>query len=82
MKRPREWKRLPQRRSRPEIRECPHCGGRLVYSHPVWAKPIPSLSGVEQVTHLGFRCGNAACPFGRTVYRSARAEARQVKGSG
>jgi hypothetical protein len=53
-----------------------------VYSHPVWAKPLQSLSGVEQVTNLGFRCGNADCPFGRTVYRSARAEARQVKGSG
>jgi methylmalonyl-CoA mutase cobalamin-binding subunit len=34
------------------------------------------------VTNLGFRCGQAACAFGRTVYRSARAEARQVKGSG
>jgi transposase len=82
MKRPRPWERLPQRRYRPEISTCPHCGGRLVYSHPVWAKPIQSLSGVEQVTNLGFRCGSAACPFGRTVYRSARAEARQVKGSG
>ena len=82
MKRSREWERLPQRRYRPELTGCPHCGGRLVYSHPVWAKPIQSLSGVEQVTNLGFRCGNAGCPFGRTVYRSARAEARQVKGSG
>jgi transposase len=82
MKRPRAWERLPQRRYRPENTECPHCGGRLVYSHPVWAKPIQSLSGVEQVTNLGFRCGNASCPFGRTVYRSARAEARQVRGSG
>src|SRR3712207_6997651 len=52
---PRAWERLPQRRYRPEITECPHCGGRLVYSHPVWAKPIQSLSGVEQVTNLGFR---------------------------
>src|SRR5207248_5636723 len=31
---------------------------------------------------LGWRCGKPTCPFGRTVYRSARAEARQVKGLG
>jgi len=48
----------------------------------VWAKLLQSLERVEHVTSLGYRCGNPACPFPRTVYRSAQAEARQVKGSG
>lgn len=73
---------LPHVRYRPEVTTCPHCGADLVYSHPVWAKAIQFLTGIEHVTNLGFRCGNPACAFGRTVYRSAAAEARQVKGSG
>ena len=73
---------LPHVRYRPELTTCPHCGGALEYSHSVWAKPIQFLDGIEHVTNLGFRCRNQACPFGRTVYRSAQAEARQVKSSG
>lgn len=73
---------LPHVRYRPEMTACPHCSSDLAYSHPVWAKPIQFLDGIEHVTNLGFRCRNQACAFGRTVYRSARAEARQVKGSG
>lgn len=82
MKPPRAFGPLPHVRYRPELTHCPHCGGRLVDSHPVWRKPIQSLAGTEHVTSLGFRCTNPRCPFPRTVYRSARAEARQVKGSG
>jgi hypothetical protein len=82
MKQPRRYGALPRARYRPEWTACPHCGTALAFSHPVWAKPIQSLTRTEHVTSLGFRCGNAACPFGRTVYRSAQAEARQVKGSG
>lgn len=82
MKRPRTFGPLPHVRYRPEVTCCPHCGGHLVYSHPVWAKPIQFLSGVEYVTSLGFRCRNPGCAFGQTVYRSAQAETRQVKGSG
>ena len=82
MKRPREFGPVPHVRYRPELTRCPHCGGRLVASHPVWRKPIQALERLEHVTSLGFRCSNPACPFPRTVYRSAQAEARQVKGSG
>jgi hypothetical protein len=82
MKRPREFGPLPHVRYRPELTICPHCGAALLYSHPVWAKPVQFLSGVEHLTNLGFRCANPACPFARAVYRSAQAEARQVKGSG
>src|SRR5262245_25464346 len=82
MKPPREFGALPRVRYRPELRQCPHCGTPLVYSHPVWRKPLQSLAGLAHVTSLGYRCPQAACAFGRTVYRSARAEARQVKGSG
>jgi hypothetical protein len=82
MKRPRAFGPLPHVRYRPELTICPHCGAALLYSHPVWAKPVQFLSGVEHLTNLGFRCANPACPFARAVYRSARAEARQVKGSG
>jgi hypothetical protein len=69
-------------RYRPELRQCPHCGTPLAYSHPVWRKTLQSLTGIAHVTSLGYRCPQAACAFGRTVYRSARAEARQVRGSG
>jgi hypothetical protein len=48
----------------------------------VWRKVVQSLTGLAHVTSLGSRCPQPACAFGRTVYRSARAEARQVKGSG
>jgi hypothetical protein len=82
MKPPRAFGPLPHVRYRPEVERCPHCAAPLVYSHPVWAKSIQSLSGIEHVTSLGFRCSDPACAFGRTAYRSARAEARQVKGSG
>lgn len=81
MKSPREFGALPHVRYRPELAICPHCGAALAYSHAVWAKPVQSLDGVAHVTNLGFRCENAGCAFGRTVYRSARAEARQVRGS-
>src|SRR5262249_15636132 len=54
----------------------------LAYSHPVWRKVVQSLTGLAHVTSLGFRCPQPACAFGRAVYRSARAEARQGKGSG
>jgi hypothetical protein len=82
MKRPREFGPVPHVRYRPELSECPHCGGRLRLSHPVWAKPLQTLERVEHVTSLGFRCRNLGCRFPRAVYRSAHAEGRQVKGSG
>jgi hypothetical protein len=82
MKPPRQFGPLPQVRYRPELTHCPHCGARLALSHPVWAKPIQSLERIEHVTSLGFRCSNPSCLFPRVVYRSAQAEARQVKGSG
>ena len=82
MKPARQFGPLPSVRYRPEVTTCPHCAAPLVYSHAVWAKPIQFLTGPEHVTNLGCRCGNPACPFGRTVYRSAQAEARQVRGSG
>jgi hypothetical protein len=82
MKPPRALGPLPHRRYRPELTHCPHCRARLVLSHPVWRKPVQALAGPEHVTSLGYRCSNPRCPFPRTVYRSARAEARQVKGSG
>jgi len=81
MKPPRELGPLPRVRYRPELTSCPHCGARLSYSHPVWAKPVQSLMRIEHITSLGFRCANTGCPFPQTVYRSAQAEARQVKGS-
>jgi hypothetical protein len=82
MKPARQFGPLPYVRYRPEVRHCLHCGAVLRYSHPVWARPIQFLSGPEHVTNLGWRCSNPACPWQRTVYRSAHAEARQVKGSG
>jgi hypothetical protein len=78
----RQFGPLPHERYRPEITTCLHCGAPLVYSHPVWAKSIQSLTGLAHVTNLGFRCANPDCSFPRVVYRSARAEARQIKGSG
>jgi len=82
MKPPRHFGPLPHVSYRPELSRCPHCGAPLGSSHPVWAKPIQSLTGTEYVASLGYRCASPACPFPRTVYRSAHAEARQVKGSG
>lgn len=82
MKTARQFGPLPHLRYRPELTACPHCGAALRLSHPVWAKPIQFLSGPEHVTNLGYRCGDPACAYARSVYRSARAEARQVRGHG
>jgi transposase len=82
MKRPHHFGPLPHVRYRPELTACPHCGARLAFSHAVWAKPVQFLTGPEHLTNLGYRCPNPACPCPRAVYRSARAEARQVRGSG
>jgi hypothetical protein len=82
MKTARQFGPLPHARYRPEATTGPHCAGPLRYSHPVWAKPIQFLTGPEHVTNLGFRCSEPACSFGRSVYRSAQAEARQVPGHG
>ena len=82
MKRVRAFGVLPHVRYRPELTACPHCGAELGYSHLVWAKPIQFLTGPEHVANLGFRCRNPRCAFGRTVYRSAQAEGRQVHGAG
>jgi len=82
MKPARQFGPLRHVRYRPELTACPHCGARLAFSHPVWAKPIQFLGGPEHVTNLGFRCANPGCDYGRSVYRSAQAEARHVRGSG
>jgi hypothetical protein len=82
MKTARQFGSLPHIRYRPEVTACPHCGAALRWSHPVWAKPIQFLSGPEHVTNLGYRCSDPACAYARSVYRSARAEARQVRGHG
>lgn len=82
MKHSRDFGRVEHVRYRPELSSCPHCQSRLVYSHPVWAKPVQFLSGIEHLTNLGYRCSSPDCPFPRAVYRSAQAEGRQVKGSG
>jgi len=82
MKTARQYGPLPHVRYRPEVSTCPHCGAALALSHPVWAKPIQFLGGAEHVTNLGYRCSNADCAYQRNVYRSARAEARQLRGSG
>lgn len=82
MKRPRAFGSMPHLRYRPELTTCPHCQSLLAVSHPVWAKPVQFLDGITHLTNLGSRCTNPACPFPRAVYRSAHAEARQVKGSG
>lgn len=81
MKPKRQFGPLPHVRYRPEVATCLHCGAPLAYSHPVWAKPLQFLTALEHVTNLGFRCVNPDCAFRRTVYRSAQAEARQIKGS-
>src|SRR5947209_7554699 len=82
MKAARQFGSLPHVRARQELTACPHCGAPLVYSHPVWAKVLQTLAGIEHLTNLGYRCSDPACAFARSVYRSAQAEARQVKGSG
>jgi transposase len=82
VKRPRAFGPLPHLRYRPEMTTCPHCQAPLNYSHAVWAKPVQLLTGNEHLINLGYRCSNAGCPFPRAVYRSAAAEARQVKESG
>src|SRR6266487_4942327 len=71
----------PHVRYRPEVINCLWCGAGLVYSHSVWAKWVQSLDRIEHVTNLGYRCPAPECSGRGAVFRSARAEARQIKGS-
>jgi len=71
----------PHVRYRPEVINCLWCGAGLVYSHSVWAKWVQSLDRIEHVTNLGYRCPAPECSGRGAVFRSAGAEARQVKGS-
>jgi hypothetical protein len=64
----------------PELRECLVCHGPLRASHPVWSRYITLVREGEQVTSMGCRCANTACPSGRVVYRSAAAEALSLRG--
>ena len=64
----------------PEIRACLVCHDPLRASHPVWSKYVTLVGEVVQVTSMGCRWGNAACPGGRVVYRSAAAEALSLAG--
>ena len=81
MKPPRQFGPLPHVRYRPELTRCLHCGAPLTYSHPVWAKVVQTLTRTAHVTNLGFRCVDPTCRGAGAVYRSARAEAQQVRGS-
>ena len=81
MKPPRSFGVRPHVRYRPEMINCLWCGAGLVYSHSVWAKWVQSLDRIEHVTNLGYRCPSGECPGQGAVFRSAEAEARQVKGS-
>ena len=63
---------------RPEITNCPECGNKLVYCHPVWRKTISTLKGEFKTINLGYRCENNSCS-NDTVYRSAEAEQLSMK---
>ncbi|CAI9386359.1 TPA: transposase [Acinetobacter baumannii] len=62
----------------PEISNCPDCGEKLTYCHPVWRKTISTLKGEFKVINLGYRCENNGCE-NNTVYRSAEAEQLSMK---
>ncbi len=65
----------------PEVKRCPHCGGELERSHPVWSKVIVSLGEVAKVTNWGYRCANreTTCPKPDEVYRSVMADGLALK---
>jgi hypothetical protein len=81
MKTAKDYGDIPSYHHYPEIHTCPHCGGALERSHPVWSKVIVTLDEVARVTNWGYRCVNrtTTCPQPDIVYRSARADGLALK---
>ncbi|MEA3308384.1 MAG: hypothetical protein U9Q70_02570 [Chloroflexota bacterium] len=81
MKVAKDYGEIPSYHHYPEIKRCPHCGGKLERSHPAWSKIIVSLEEVARVTNWGYRCVNRAttCPQPEAVYRSVLADGLTLK---
>ncbi len=81
MKLAKEYGEIPSNHYYPEIQQCPHCGGKLERSHPVWSKVIVALDGIARVTNWGYRCTNreSTCPQPAQVYRSGVADGLALK---
>lgn len=81
MKVAKDYGEIPSYHYYPEVTRCPHCGGKLERSHPVWSKTIVSLEEVAKVTNWGYRCVNreTTCPKPDEVYRSVIADGLALK---
>jgi hypothetical protein len=81
MKVAKDYGDIPSYHHYPEVERCPHCGGELERSHPVWSKVIVSLEEVAKVTNWGYRCVNreTTCPKPDEVYRSVTADGLTLK---
>jgi hypothetical protein len=82
MKTAKDYGEIPSYHCYPEVKQCPHCGGELERSHPVWRKTIVTLHEIAQVTNWGYRCvkRHTTCPQPKVVYRSAAADGLALKG--
>lgn len=81
MKVAKDYGEIPSYHHYPEVERCPHCGGELERSHPVWSKVIVSLEEAAKVTNWGYRCVNreTTCPKPDEVYRSVMADGLALK---
>jgi hypothetical protein len=82
MKTAKDYGEIPSYHFYPEVEQCPHCGGALARSHPVWSKTIVALHEIAKVTNWGYRCVNrhTTCPRPEVVYRSAAGDGLALKG--
>jgi hypothetical protein len=66
---------------RPEMKNCPHCGIKLIRTHNAWNKKISTLTGVIHAWSMAYACPSPTCPHAGVTYKSAEAEALSMKHS-
>ena len=66
---------------KPEIENCPICGGKLKYRYAVSNKVIQFSHGEKRrIKNLGYSCTNPMCPHKELIYISQTASKLCVKG--
>lgn len=65
---------------RPEITHCLECQRKLQRSVTISDRTIITLKQVIRLVHCGYRCPHPECSGGKTLYRSAEADALALAG--
>lgn len=80
MRKSRQYQQVEKKRFLPEETHCAVCQTRLKRYATLSQRTIVTLTGAIEMTHIGYRCPNAACTDNKRVYRSIIADMRALPG--